>query len=117
MGQLKIISDCSLNTRTAWCCDPYADSGDLLFPQGYPNQTSHDLRMLMLRAHQNGLEIAVHAIGDAAVHAAMDSFAVTGDHRSIQHAKLTRTQDIPPLAPRRRPGSGETPTLPAPRDA
>ncbi|HEY9562650.1 MAG TPA: amidohydrolase family protein, partial [Nocardioides sp.] len=98
MGQLKIISDGSLNTRTAWCCDPYADSGDLLFPQGYPNQTSHDLRMLMLRAHQNGLEIAVHAIGDAAVHEALDSFAVTGAHGSIEHAQLIRTQDIPRLA-------------------
>ena len=25
MGPLKVISDGSLNTRTAWCCDPYAD--------------------------------------------------------------------------------------------
>ena len=29
MGPLKIISDGSLNTRTAWCCAPYADrAGD-----------------------------------------------------------------------------------------
>src|SRR3546814_11956260 len=54
--------------------------------------------MLMLRAHQNGLEIAVHAIGDAAVHEALDSFAVTGAHGSIEHAQLIRTQDIPRLA-------------------
>ena len=25
MGPLKVISDGSLNTRTAWCCEPYAD--------------------------------------------------------------------------------------------
>ena len=29
MGPLKIISDGSLNTRTAWCCEPYADGARL----------------------------------------------------------------------------------------
>ncbi|MDN5895469.1 MAG: amidohydrolase family protein [Nocardioides sp.] len=98
MGPLKIISDGSLNTRTAWCCDPYADSGDLMFPKGYANQTSHDLRMLMLRAHQNGLEVAVHAIGDAAVREALDSFDVTGAHGSIEHAQLIQEADARHLA-------------------
>lgn len=94
MGPLKIISDGSLNTRTAWCCAPYADSADLLFPSGYPNQTSHDLRMLMLRAHENGLEVAVHAIGDAAVREALESFEVTGARGSIEHAQLVAEADI-----------------------
>ena len=35
MGPLKIISDGSLNTRTAWCCDPYARGGGI----GAPNLT------------------------------------------------------------------------------
>lgn len=98
MGPLKVISDGSLNTRTAWCCEPYADSDDLLFPRGYPNQTSHDLRMLMLRARENGLEAAVHAIGDAAVREALDAFEVTGARGSIEHAQLVTEADVRRLA-------------------
>ena len=37
MGPLKIISDGSLNTRTAWCCEPYADAHRLEYPAGQPN--------------------------------------------------------------------------------
>ena len=33
MGPLKIISDGSLNTRTAWCCAPYAEGGGNRRPQ------------------------------------------------------------------------------------
>ena len=37
MGPLKIISDGSLNTRTAYCCEPYVDAGSLEFPRGKVN--------------------------------------------------------------------------------
>ena len=37
MGPLKIISDGSLNTRTAWCCEPYGDAHRLEYPSGQPN--------------------------------------------------------------------------------
>ena len=33
MGPLKIISDGSLNTRTAWCCSPYANGGGTGAPE------------------------------------------------------------------------------------
>src|SRR4029078_3603557 len=36
MGPLKIISDGSLNTRTAWCCEEHADGSG----SGAPNQTT-----------------------------------------------------------------------------
>ena len=39
MGPLKIIGDGSLNTRTAWCCEEYADGSGA----GAPNQTSAEL--------------------------------------------------------------------------
>ena len=39
MGPLKIISDGSLNTRTAWCCEPYAEKAVPGFEEGQPNQT------------------------------------------------------------------------------
>ena len=37
MGPLKIISDGSLNTRTAYCFEPYADADSLGFPLGKQN--------------------------------------------------------------------------------
>ena len=51
MGPLKIISDGSLNTRTAWCEHPYADGSG----HGAPNQTPAELRALIARATEHGL--------------------------------------------------------------
>ena len=44
MGPLKIISDGSLNTRTAWCCEPYGDAHRLEYPAGQPNLSGAELR-------------------------------------------------------------------------
>lgn len=93
MGPLKIISDGSLNTRTAWCCEPYADGGT-----GAANLAAHELSALHARAHMSGLHVATHAIGDAAVTAALDSYAATGALGSIEHAQLIARDDIVRLA-------------------
>ncbi len=98
MGPLKIISDGSLNTRTAWCCDPYADAATLEHPAGLPNQTAADLRALLGRATQAGLEVATHAIGDAAVADALLAYRETGAAGSVEHAQLVRPEDVPVLA-------------------
>ena len=45
MGPLKIISDGSLNTRTAWCCAPYAEGGT-----GAPNLSGDRMRALLTHA-------------------------------------------------------------------
>jgi predicted amidohydrolase YtcJ len=98
MGPLKIISDGSLNTRTAWCCEPYADASRLEHPRGAANLAQHELVALLARAHMSGLEVATHAIGDAAVTAALDAYAATGARGSIEHAQLIARADIPRLA-------------------
>ena len=84
MGPLKIISDGSLNTRTAWCCEEYADGSGA----GAPNQTSAELAGLLERAHRFGLEVATHAIGDLALSEALTAYDVTGAAGSIEHAQL-----------------------------
>ncbi|MFX0538039.1 amidohydrolase [Ornithinimicrobium sp. Y1847] len=94
MGPLKIISDGSLNTRTAWCCEPYADGGDLEHPRGAANLSADKLTELLTRAQQHGLEVALHAIGDAAVHQALETFAATGAVGGIEHAQLVSTADL-----------------------
>lgn len=93
MGPLKIISDGSLNTRTAWCCEPYADAHRLEYPAGQPNLSGGELRELLERAHTNGLEVATHAIGDAAAAAALSAYAVTGARGSIEHAQMLNRAD------------------------
>ncbi len=98
MGPLKIISDGSLNTRTAACCEPYADAGGSEFPHGKQNHPLPELVDLLGRAHAAGLETALHAIGDAAVATALDAFAATGAVGGIEHAQLVRRPDIARMA-------------------
>ncbi len=98
MGPLKIISDGSLNTRTAWCCDPYAEKAVHGFPEGQPNQTPEELRTLLRRAAEHDLDVAVHAIGDRAVTEALDAFADTGARGGIEHVQLTTRDDVRRMA-------------------
>ena len=94
MGPLKIISDGSLNTRTAWCEQPYADGSGY----GAPNQAPAELRALMTRATEHGLSTAIHAIGDAACHDAVAAYAETGARGSIEHAQLVLRDDVRRMA-------------------
>jgi predicted amidohydrolase YtcJ len=98
MGPLKIISDGALNTRTAYCYEPYADAHVLEFPRGKQNYDLPELVSLLRRATECGLEVAVHAIGDAAVAVALDAFASTGAAGSIEHAQLVVRRDISRMA-------------------
>jgi len=93
MGSLKIISDGSLNTRTAHCCEPYPGGGS-----GVQNVAPGELGELLGLASRSGLEVALHAIGDAAVAIALDAFAATGATGSIEHAQLMRATDIERMA-------------------
>lgn len=98
MGPLKIISDGSLNTRTAWCCEPYADAHRLEYPSGQPNLSGAELRDLLARAHAGGLEVATHAIGDAAVAEALAAYADTGARGSVEHAQMVGREDVRRMA-------------------
>jgi len=98
MGPLKIISDGSLNTRTAWCCEPYVGTPRLEYPSGQPNLSGDELRDLLKRAHAGGLEVATHAIGDAAVAEALAAYADTGAVGSIEHAQMVGRDDVRRMA-------------------
>ncbi|MDI6912297.1 amidohydrolase family protein [Nocardioides sp.] len=98
MGPLKIISDGSLNTRTAWCCEPYGDAHRLEYPAGQPNLDGTELRGLLARAHAGGLEVATHAIGDAAVAEALAAYDETGARGSVEHVQMARREDLRTLA-------------------
>jgi predicted amidohydrolase YtcJ len=94
VGSLKIISDGSLGTRTAWCHQPYADTGGF----GTPNQPADELVAVIAEGHRAGLSVATHAIGDQALEAALAAYAATGASGSIEHAQLTTTRGLADLA-------------------
>lgn len=94
VGSLKIISDGSLGTRTAWCCEPYADTGGC----GAPNLPTGELAALLAEGRQAGLNVATHAIGDRALQVALAAYAATGASGSVEHAQLTTDGAIRDLA-------------------
>lgn len=96
MGPLKIIADGSLSTLTAYCCDAYGAEGEQT--RGKKNYAQDELRVMLSTASNHGLTVAFHAIGDAAVHDALDAFASTNAHGSIEHAQLMRRDDLARMA-------------------
>ena len=89
VGPFKIITDGSLNTRTAFCVDPYPGMGDY---RGLLTVQPHDLVEWLARAE--AFTPAVHAIGDAANHLALDAFESLGVTGRIEHAQLVSDDDF-----------------------
>ncbi|MCC3270074.1 amidohydrolase family protein [Arthrobacter gengyunqii] len=95
MGPLKVIVDGSLNTRTAWCWDPYPG-----LPAGRKHSCGQntvpvqELRTLMAAARDAGIGAAIHAIGDRANTAVLDTFEELGMTGVIEHAQLVREKDF-----------------------
>ncbi|GAA3084412.1 putative amidohydrolase YtcJ [Kribbella aluminosa] len=100
VGPFKLVADGSLNTRTAYCHDPYPEAaagerhGLLLIDED-------ELVTLMTLASSNGLDPAVHAIGDRANTIALNAFDRVGCRGRIEHAQLVRPADAARFA---RPG-------------
>ncbi|MBO3088142.1 amidohydrolase [Cellulomonas dongxiuzhuiae] len=92
-GPLKVIVDGSLNTRTAWCHDPYPGVEGAL-ARGVLNVPADELVPLLRHAHAHGLRCAVHAIGDAANALVLDAFAASGARGSVEHAQLLDPADV-----------------------
>lgn len=63
IGQLKLLADGNLGTRTAYMEDAYADDPG---NHGFPQYKQEDLNELVQIATAGGFQIAVHAIGDKA---------------------------------------------------
>jgi predicted amidohydrolase YtcJ len=94
VGPFKVISDGSLNTRTAYCHDAYMTSDSGGDTCGVLLVGPDELSALMRRATSAGLICAVHAIGDAANAEALQAFAQTGARGSVEHAQLLDDADV-----------------------
>jgi len=107
-GGLKLFIDGTLNSRTAWMLQPFADPIPA-HPTGIPNYTPEQIEMYMRRAHHERFDIAAHAIGDGAVRALLDAYEAVekqfgeepGFTLRIEHAQFIDKSDIPRFA---RPG-------------
>lgn len=72
IGFVKVFADGSLGARTAALKEPYADEPKT---GGMMLHTQKRLNELILMAHKAGLQLAVHAIGDRAIEAALNAFS------------------------------------------
>jgi len=98
-GRYKLFTDGSLNTRTAWCDDPYPglEGAEAC---GLPSYEDGGLLRAAREGVAAGIVPTIHAIGDRAVAEALDVFAaldIPGQGR-IQHAQLVRDADLPRFA-------------------
>lgn len=98
IGPLKLLVDGSLGARTALLRSPYDDDPG---NTGIATYSQEALDSLILTAHRAGMQIAVHAIGDAGCDMVLDAFeaAMTAHPRKdarhgIVHAQITNHAQI-----------------------
>jgi len=71
IGFMKILADGSLGAQTAALREPYSDKPET---NGMLLYTQRKLNTLVSRAHQAGLQVAIHAIGDRAVDSVLKAY-------------------------------------------
>lgn len=107
-GPLKVIADGSMGSGSAHTCEPYPAQLGVDHPHGVVNIDRAELTDLMAHASRQGYEMAVHAIGDAAVDDVAAAFARSGAAGRLEHAQLLPADalDEPDGALRRLVGCG-----------
>ncbi|HEV2248952.1 MAG TPA: amidohydrolase [Candidatus Limnocylindria bacterium] len=95
-GHLKIFTDGALGSQTAALEEPYEGGEDRGLLTIDPERLNTDVA----RAAAGGIAVAIHAIGDRAVHVALDAIEPTRAtqpelRQRVEHAQLLRRQDIP----------------------
>lgn len=101
-GILKAYSDGTLGSRTAWMLEPFSDDPST---SGISTTPAPRMDSLILAAHEAGLQIAVHAIGDAAARSVLDGVEKAREalgandlRPRIEHAQVLDVDDLPRFA-------------------
>jgi len=101
-GAIKSFTDGSLGARTAKLTEPYADADEAEDAEpgttGEWVVTPEELREIADEADAGGLQLTVHAIGDAAITETLDAFETTeapgaARHR-VEHAEVLSDEQI-----------------------
>lgn len=102
IGPLKMLGDGALGARTAFLTSPYADAGDTCGLSVFTQKTFDEMIGF---AHREGMQVAIHAIGDACldrVLSAIDKALAESpreDHRhGIVHCQITRADQLREIA-------------------
>lgn len=96
VGYVKLMNDGVLSAHTAVLLEGYRDR------EGWKGEyitSPQDLNMQVEKATAVGLPVAIHSIGDAAVHASLDAFQAAKDNvvpfpNRIEHMELVEASDI-----------------------
>jgi predicted amidohydrolase YtcJ len=94
VGPFKVLTDGSLNTRTAYCYEEYPGREGEPHAHGMLTVPPEELLPRMSRAARAGLTPTVHAIGDHATSLALDAFERLGIGGGIEHAQLIAEGDF-----------------------
>lgn len=93
IGPLKLLADGSLGARTAYLTEPYNDDEST---RGIPVFNQEEIDELVLTAHNGGMHVAVHCIGDGTMYMAFEAIEKAlkenprKDHRhGIVHCQIT----------------------------
>lgn len=93
IGPLKLLADGSLGARTAALTVPYNDAKETM---GLPVFTQEEMDSIIEKAHNNGMQIAIHGIGDRTMYMAFEAIEKAlkekprKDHRhGIVHCQIT----------------------------
>jgi len=97
LGPLKVFSDGSIGAGTAAISEPYLDNPDEL---GLLMWEKERLEEIVVKAHENDIQLAIHAIGDRAIDLVLDCFEKANAqskkdlrHR-IEHAEMLSAEQI-----------------------
>lgn len=98
IGPIKLLGDGSLGSRTACLSRPYADAPET---RGFTLYSDEKMNSLISCAHRNGMQIAVHTIGDACLDQVLNAMESAikedprADHRhGIVHCQITRPDQL-----------------------
>ncbi len=102
IGNTKVFADGSLIGRTCAMFEPFANEPD---NRGFFQIEPDELSSIIIEAHEAGWQVGVHAIGDRAVSAVLDSYEEAlarhprPDHRHrIEHAGVVLPEDVDRMA-------------------
>jgi len=96
-GSVKGVLDGTVDARTAAMFEPYVGGGT-----GLPFWEQHDLDQVVALYDKEDFQVLLHAIGDKAIHMALDAFAnaakvngTSGRRHRVEHAEVPILADLP----------------------
>ena len=105
IGPLKMLGDGALGPRSAFLTEPYADAPD---KRGLSVFTQETFDELIGYANGQGMQVAIHAIGDAcldrvllAIDRALQAHPREDHRHGIVHCQITRPDQLRALAQRK----------------